>query len=296
MTAVVRTRRVAVVAGVFVAGLVLVGCADAGAMPAVTDAAPPAAGGEGSLSALEHVHEVAFDEDGLVLASHQGVYAVDLDTGALTLVGGAEFDAMGLAVTDAGVLASGHPGALVDEVFTPPNIGLISDSGSGWRSLSLAGEVDFHALTASADGVTVAGLPSGEPVVLHSPDGGTSWLRGASIEARDLALVGDTLVATTAEGAQRSTDGGASFTPIDGAPLLVLVAADPMTPGQLVGIDASGAVVRGSGDDWQTIGQAEGTPAAIAADATGTLALVDARGLVVSRDAGDSWQVLIPAE
>lgn len=299
MTAVVRTRGTrfgTAMAGALASGMVLVGCADAGPTPAQTDAATPApTAAEGSLSALEHVHEVAFDDDGLVLATHQGVYAVDRDTGALTLVGGVEFDAMSVAVTDAGVLASGHPGAQVDEVFTPPNVGLISDDGLGWQSVSLAGEVDFHALTASAGGETVAGLPSGEPVVLHSTDGGMSWQRGASIEARDLVLVGDTLVATTAEGAQRSIDGGASFTPIEGAPLLVLVAADPATPGQVVAIDASGAIVRGDGDDWQNLGQSEGTPAAIAADADGAVALVDARGLVVSRDAGESWQVLIPA-
>lgn len=279
-------RRSAIAAGVAVAALGLAGCADAGAAPTPSSAPP-----EASLAALEHVHEVAFSGEDLLIASHQGVYAVDLESGALDLVGGTRFDAMGMAVTDAGVLASGHPGAQVDDVFVAPNVGLIGLDGEEWASISLSGEVDFHALTASADGAAVAGLPSGETAVLASGDGGATWQRGAQLEARDLVFTDDGgLVATTADGLMRSTDGGATFAAVEDAPLLVLIAADA---DGFVGVDAEGAVVRSGTDGWQTLGATEGAAAAIAV-ADGMLAVVDDRGLVISRDDGDTWEVLVP--
>ncbi len=291
MTAASR-RLFAVASGAVVAAVGLLGCADA--TPVAPSAAPPAASerAETSLGALEHAHEVAFQGGELLLASHQGVYAVDLDSGALELVGGVQFDAMGMAVTDAGVLASGHPGAQVDDVFLAPNIGLISLERNDWTSVSLGGEVDFHALSASADGVSVAGLASGEMTVLTSADGGETWQRGAQLDARDLTLTPDGLVATTADGLMRSDDGGETFAAVEGAPLLVLVAADGSA---LVGVDAAGAVVRSGTEGWQTLGRVEGTAAAVAVADDGMLAVVDDRGLVISSDDGQSWQVLLPA-
>ena len=298
MRAVIGRSRMLTVAGALaVAGVALAGCSSQ-ASPSLSPPPSAAPATESSswqiaLAALQHVHEVAFGGDGLLLATHQGVYTVDLNDGALQLTGAASFDAMGMAVTDAGVLASGHPGALTDDVFVAPNVGLIADDGDGWRSISLSGEVDFHALTASPDGTVVAGLPSGETVVMHSADGGLTWQRGAALEARDLVLAGDELIATTADGPLRSTDGGMTFTALGGAPLLVLVASSPS--GNLVGVDATGAIVREEEGSWTTIGQVEGAAAGIAVAADSSVAVVDDRGVVLSRDGGDVWQVLVPA-
>jgi glucose/arabinose dehydrogenase len=217
-----------------VAGVALAGCSSQ-ASPSLSPPPSAAPATESSswqiaLAALQHVHEVAFGGDGLLLATHQGVYTVDLDGGALALTGAASFDAMGMAVTDAGVLASGHPGEVTDDVFVAPNVGLIADDGDAWRSISLSGEVDFHALTATA---------------------------------------------------------------LEGAPLLVLVASG--SSGDLVGVDATGAIVREDEGSWTTIGQIEGAAAGIAVAADGSVVVVDDRGVVLSRDGGDVWQVLVPA-
>ena len=277
-----RTIRIAL-AGLALAA-VLTGCTAQGApapsAPPETEASP--------LDALEHVHEIAFRGETVLIASHQGVYSVVPADGQLELVGDTAFDAMGMAATDAGTLASGHPGAHTDEVFVGPNLGLISSDGGGWESVALSGEVDFHALTAAADRSVIAGLPSGDTTVLTSVDLGQTGERGATLEARDLVYVSGDLIATTAEGPVRSEDRGMTFEPIEGAPLLVIVAANPS--GELVGVDATGAIVHSGGAEWTTVGQASGSAVAIAVDQDGTIALVDDRGLVISSDGGATWE------
>lgn len=255
---------------------------------------------------FEHVHELSFAETGeLLIATHHGIYVLDSTTGASEMVGEVAFDAMGMASSGAAVYVSGHPGTETDEVFVAPNIGLARyTEDAGWESIALAGQTDFHALAATpANPDLIVGLPSDRPVLAVSTDGGRNWSDAAQIEARDVIIDAadpKSLLATTAEGVQVSRDQGASFAPLPGAPLLVIAAPDAAQHGGFVGVDTTGAVWSGTthaAASAKQIGQADGEVAAIARDHdTGTIALVDERGIVTTTDEGKTWTVALPAQ
>jgi hypothetical protein len=170
----------------------------------------------------------------VLLATHQGLYVYE--DGEPNRVGPV-IDLMGFTVAGPGhYYASGHPGAGVD---LPQPVGLIEtrDGGRTWKVLSRGGASDFHALTTA--GERVAGFDGS----LRTSSDGQSWTAGnLSPEPRSLAGSNDddTLLATTADGLKRSTDGGASWRPVAGAPLLLLVAwADGRT---VVGLTPQGRV------------------------------------------------------
>lgn len=82
-------------------------------------------------------------------------------------------DVMGFtALSRERLLGSGHPDL---RQGGPPHVGLIesADLGATWRTVSLRGEVDFHALTASGDAVYGFDGLSGR--LLTSADGGRTW-------------------------------------------------------------------------------------------------------------------------
>ena len=90
---------------------------------------------------------------------------------------------MGLAGSSDLLVASGHPGA---GSTLPDPVGLIrsADGGETWETVSLTGEIDFHAL--AIDGDRVAGsATAGE--LLYSEDAGASWTTIAQGEFTSLA-------------------------------------------------------------------------------------------------------------
>ena len=119
------------------------------------------------------------------------------------------------------LVSSGHPGP--GSSFKNP-VGLIasSDGGSNWQSISLEGEVDYHALAVSEG--TVIGYGGGKTLSV-SADGGRTWSPGAAIQPAALALSSQRVLATTQAGLQVSTDTGQSFEVVAGAPRLVLISA-----------------------------------------------------------------------
>ena len=95
------------------------------------------------------------------------------------------------------------------------------------------------------------------------------WDRRASIEMADFAVSPtdpDTVLATTAQGLARSTDGGRTFAPVAGAPLLVVLTWGPenrlygVTPDGTVHLSADG------GATWTARGSVGGQPEAITLD------------------------------
>ncbi|WP_308409612.1 F510_1955 family glycosylhydrolase [Streptomyces sp. A3M-1-3] len=185
-------------------------------------------------------------------------------------------------------LASGHP---APGAGGPGNRGLIesTDAGKTWKTRSLAGEADFHALD-YADG-TVYGYDSTGGLLRVSKDG-TTWENRARLEALDIAvnpISPGTVLATTADGVAKSTDGGKTFTAGKG-PVMAFVSW--AKPDALYAIDPTGGLNRSTdgGITWKkTATVPGGQPQALTAvDARRILAATQ-DGVYESRDSGKTF-------
>jgi hypothetical protein len=298
------------------AGAVAVGLAAAIGLAGCASTAPgrpPAAAPE-----FGHIHAIEADPSTgrTYAATHHGVWL--LPTGTLpesypgggdgpeepTRIAGPARDTMAFTVARPGLLlASGHPAADEDFQLDHPNLGLIAsvDGAETWVPVSLRGEVDFHDLEAVElpDGnLRVYGHDSADGGVLVSDDTGGVWREASRTEARDLAAdpaEPDRLYATTADGLLRSDDAGATFSPVPGAPRLLLVTVTETS--ELVGIDVDGSVQRFDGERWTTHGAVSGVPEALGwvGGTTPWLLVADERGVVASDDLGESWVRLASA-
>lgn len=264
----------------------------AGPTPAAAPNPPTAAGPSMAAEAAdpvsgagmaEHIHNVAYDGAMLLIGTHEGLWAQQPGQEPAQ-VSRDSFDVMGLTLADDRWLASGHPGPGMD---APADLGLLEsiDQGRTWEEVSLGGRVDFHRLVTS--GTVVVGVNAHDGRLLRSEDGGKTWadlgtpgLYDVVISPTDPAL----LVGTTPDGPVRSTDGGATFTPAPGAPLLALLA---WTGDVLYSIDVDGAVHASTDDGatWESRGAVSEQPAALAAVDDRVAALVG-NGIVESSDGG----------
>ena len=261
---------------------VLTACASGDAEPAASTALPS-----------DHVHAVAVNpgDDHVYLATHEGLF--DLG-GARPERVGPVIDLMGFTVAGPDhFYASGHPGPGTD---LPQPVGLLesTDGGLTWTPLSRGGESDFHALTASTSGV--AGF---DGAVRTSADGVT-WGAPPPPPAAPFDLAaspgGAALLATTEEGLLRSDDVGATWSAVEGTPLLLLVEwADTQTA---VGVTPEGAIV--VSDDgaktWEQVGDIGTSPQALGVQraASGDLRVLVVTGSAVleSLDGGTTFTPL----
>jgi BNR/Asp-box repeat len=237
------------------------------ALAACTPAPAPSAGassnqqtGTGLPSAHIHGLTVSGDTSKVLLATHEGLF--DVTKQPASKIGGTN-DLMGFtAGKDPGVFyASGHPGEGSD---LPNPLGLIKsvDGGETWEQLSRQGESDFHALT-----TTKSGIVAFDGALRTSRDGKT-W-KTVTAGFAPAALAGhpdtDTVLATTPEGIQRSTDGGTTWTPAKSGPVIQFAAfADP---GEAAGVEPDGTVHLSTdgGATWTKKGRIEGQVMSIAA-------------------------------
>ncbi|MPY78464.1 MAG: exo-alpha-sialidase [Actinophytocola sp.] len=243
------------VLGVLTLGAALAACGD-------TEPAGPA---EHAHVGLAHIHGLAVNPaDGeLYAGSHNGVFVVTGKSEPEQVAGRTQ-DFMGFTIIGPDhFLGSGHPGP--DASGQPPHLGLIesTDGGETWRSLSLSGEADFHAMEAKHD--TVYGFDSQTGKLLVSKDM-RSWDQRAALPMADFAVSpddADELLATTQDGVVRSTDGGRSFATDDAGPVLLLL--DWASTKQLVGITPDGQVRTSAdgGESWREAGSVPGSPQAI---------------------------------
>ena len=146
---------------------------DASASPSVVELSTP----------LDHVHAAVYLGGSLLIGTHTGVALIDPVTGEVSKPGASRDDFMGLAGSSELLVASGHPGA---GSTLPDPLGLMrsTDAGLTWQTVSLTGEIDFHAL--AMDGDKVAGSATAGQI-LYSEDGGESWTAIAEGEATSLA-------------------------------------------------------------------------------------------------------------
>ncbi len=283
---------VAGVVGAATATMLLTGCTTTTSTPPSTD---------GSSPVFAHIHELVADpSDGtLLVATHEGLYRFTIaDDGAATAagpIGGLDFDPMGFTLSDGIAYASGHPGPTTPESFGSPNLGLITstDLGQTWTNVSLTGITDFHGLTVASGRDSesrVFGYDGSRQRILISLDGGTAWVDGAELAARDILAVDDLLYATAPDGLAISTDKGTTFTVDAAAPVLYVIAADQN--GTLAGVDTTGTLwTRIVGGDWVHGHTVKGTPQAFAIDGD-RLYVADDRGIAYTDDVGATWIVL----
>ncbi|MGW0583351.1 F510_1955 family glycosylhydrolase, partial [Streptomyces sp. NPDC002920] len=244
----------------------------------------------GSGVTVSHIHGLGLDpsDQRLYVATHEGVYTPDAQ-GRPTLVGGDVDDFMGFTVAGKKTfLASGHPSADGDG---PGNKGLIksTDAGRTWKSLSLSGESDFHALEYVHG--TVYGYDSTNGRLRTSADG-TAWTDKAPLEALDIAVSPqdpDLVLATTADGVARSTDGGKTFA-AGKQPVMAYLSWSASDA--LFGIDTTGGLHRSSdgGTTWKKPATVPGgQPQALTAVGAEHVLAATRDGVYESKDGGQSF-------
>jgi hypothetical protein len=230
-----------------------------------------------------HVHAMSVIDGDLHLATHHGLFRVARD-GTPTRVGTEDHDFMGFtALPDGTLLGSGHPNSRTD---LPSHLGLLesSDGGLTWRTRSLAGQADFHALAASA--TTVYGWNSVTGKLMTSQDRMT-WRTVGDTPIADLAVhptrAGTVLIATE-KGPARSTDAAATFRTLPDAPLLLAFAWP--TGKVLYGLGIDGDVHRSadSGTTWKQVGKVASVPREITVGPDGGIYLADDAEILVSTD------------
>jgi photosystem II stability/assembly factor-like uncharacterized protein len=236
---------------------------------------------------VSHIHGLGLDpaDQHLYVATHEGVYTPDAK-GEPQLVGDSKDDFMGFTVAgDKTFYASGHP-------TSGGNKGLIrsTDAGETWKTLSLSGESDFHALE-SAHG-TVYGYDSTKGLVRTTKDG-VSWRDGARLEALDIAVsptAPRVVLATTAEGVARSSDGGKTFAP-GKEPVLAFLSWTAKDG--LYGIDTSGGLNRSTdgGTTWKRVSTVPGgRPQALTAVGAEHVLAATQTGVFESKDGGRTFK------
>ncbi|MEU9116636.1 F510_1955 family glycosylhydrolase [Streptomyces sp. NPDC048483] len=248
-------------------------------------------------TSISHIHGlgIAPADKRLYVATHEGVFTPD-KSGRPQRVGDSKDDFMGFTVAGGKTfLASGHPAPGSD---APANRGLIesSDAGTTWKTKSLAGEVDFHALDYAKG--TIYGYDSTNGVLRVSEDG-IHWENRAELQALDIAVNPtdpDMILATTADGIAQSTDGGKTFSSgKQPTPAFVSWAAKDA----LYSIDTSGALHRSTdgGTTWKVTGVVPGgRPQALTAvDARHVLAATEG-GVYESKNGGRSFAKRLAAE
>lgn len=243
-----------------------------------------------------HIHGLGINpaDGALFIATHNGLFRSAEGAGSAERVGESQQDTMGFTVVGSDhFYGSGHPGPGEEG---PPHLGLIesTDAGKSWRSVSLAGEADFHVLRfAHAQIYAYNGL-SGE--IMVSEDGGESWTeRRAPAPVIDLAISPDDperILAATERGLEITNDGGRRWNPL--AAELGLLAWPSRESLYLIDGQGRVRVSRDSGQSWEKSDSIGGQPASLIATAERELYAALADGSVLhSRDGGASWDLRV---
>lgn len=250
--------------------------------------------GSGAAELPNHIHGLGVNpSDGaLFIATHSGLFRAPAGVSEPSRVADQYQDTMGFSVIGPDrFLGSGHP---APNEGGPPNLGLIesTDAGRSWRSVSLAGEADFHVLRFAQGRVYGYNGLTGKLMV--SDDRGETWSKRTPPAAViDLAVDPDDparVLASTEAGLAISEDDGETWQPVDGD--IGLLAWHE--GGRVVLIDAAGRVATSgdAGGEWRIAGRIGGQPVALLATGPDRFYAALPDGTVKqSLDGGDSWRV-----
>ena len=248
----------------------------------------PASGSKGPV-AFGHVHGLGINpaDDRLYVAAHMGVFK-ETDDG-FERVADRWQDTMAFTITGEDTfLASGHPD--LRETEKPAHLGLIetTDAARTWKSLSLEGEADFHALEPASD--RLYGYDSASGVLKVTADQ-LQWRDIARVGVIDLAVDPDDpadLLVTDDRARLLRIGREEKLAAVPGAPRMSFV--DWPERDLLVGVAADGAVHRSSdgGSSWESVDSVGSAPEAL--DITpGRWNVATERGLFSSVDDGQTW-------
>lgn len=247
---------------------------------------------------VAHVHGLGVDpaDRSLFVATHYGLFRLPEGEGDAERVGDSYQDTMGFTVAGPRrFLGSGHPDLAGLQAGLPGLLGLIEsdDAGASWHSLSLQGEVDFHALAAAHGRVYGWDSTSGRFMVSADErtweSRSTLTMSGFAVDPEDA----DHVIAIAEQGAVESRDGGRTWQPTESPALVVL---GWRGDGALYGADAAGTVhVRSTRGAWTELGRIPGSPHAfLATDGVLYVASQDAEdrvGVYESVDEGRTWRL-----
>lgn len=166
-----------------------------------------------------HIHGIAAGPSGpesATLATHHGIFTIDLQAQTALLQGSSRDDFMGFSQVPGApdkAYASGHPA-------TGGNLGVIrtEDGGATWKLVAdgVGGPVDFHNMEVSrADAAVIYGIGH-DGAVQRSTDSGVTWaISGKApeklIEVATSAQDPNRLFAATESGLFASADAGSSW-------------------------------------------------------------------------------------
>ena len=269
-----------------------------GALAAACSSNAPESPPPAVVPGMVHIHGLGINpsDDKLYVATHYGLYTVEQDQ-APQRVGELSQDFMGFTVTGPDeFLASGHP--YPADRQQPPHMGLIKseDAGESWKSLSLEGSADFHALEYRHGRVYGHDSQSGKVMISRDE---RSWQPRAELAAVDLAVSpvdADEILATTRQGLQRSTDGAVTFAAIAGTPALVFISWPERGP--LVGADIEGTLYTSTdaGRTWRPRHALTARPQALLAAGDGEVYVATETAVYQSTDGGATVQVVAAVE
>lgn len=278
----------------------------------VAVALPMAAQAEETLPLAEllsntHIHGIAAGlsgPDSATLATHHGIFTIDLVAQTALLQGSSRDDFMGFSQVPGApdrAFASGHPA-------TGGNLGVIrtEDGGASWVPVSdgIGGPVDFHNMEVSrADAAVIFGI-SHDGAVQRSTDFGGTWaITGTApeklIDVATSARDPNRIYAATESGLFASTDAGVTWQTL-------LPTAAPVSTVDLGADGKLRAVQLGQG--LIEVDEATGSITPVTADLPGgyllylavtqadplRLMAVSAEGaLVVSDDGGALWRAAV---
>jgi len=246
---------------------------------------------------VSHVHGLGINpaDESLVVATHYGSFRIPAGSDDAERIGYSLQDTMGFTVAGPDrFLGSGHPDMAGRRAGQPGQLGLIesTDGGASWTSLSLSGAVDFHGL-AYAHGL-IYGWDSGTGRFMVSTDR-IEWETRSTVDVSGFAVDpadADHVIAASPVGVLDSSDGGRTWSRVDGT---MLVALSWSQTGDLWGADASGAVYHNDSTGWSRTGQLPGEPQALLATIDTLYAAAhDSDGLTGiyrSTDSGATWEL-----
>ena len=238
--------------------------------------------------ALVHVHGLGVVDGEVLIATHTGMWSAEPGQRTAMRRGESRQDVMGFtALRRDRVLGSGHPDL---GQGGPPHVGLIEsgDLGETWRTVSLRGEADFHALTAS--GNTVYGFDGLTGRLLVSADGGRRWTErrapGAIISMAADPKDEGSVAALAGDGSLWSSDDAARSWRRASTQRPGLLAWT--REGRLYSVGADGRI-HATDDDaasWERLATVGARPSAVAADARGDLYIAVGEGTVLQASNG----------